>query len=81
MKPRDIKAIRAKAKMTRARFAIYLGVDLMSVAKWEWGKCKPRKGTDTLLRLIEAHPGVLKLLGRLQRVAREAATLRNLGGR
>jgi DNA-binding transcriptional regulator YiaG len=36
----------------------------MTVAKWEWGITKPEKAAETLLRLMESHPVVMKYLER-----------------
>lgn len=59
-----IKAIRKRAGLTRNKFSKLIGVCLMTVAKWEWGITKPEKTAETLLRLMESNPFVLKLLER-----------------
>jgi len=61
-----IRAIRKRARMTRARFAKLIGVCIMSLAKWEWGTYKPRRSAQKLLLLIEAHPETLTQLGNLR---------------
>jgi DNA-binding transcriptional regulator YiaG len=57
-----IRAIRKRAGLSRDKFSKLLGVHLMTVAKWEWGITKPEKAAETLLRLVESNPVVLKLL-------------------
>lgn len=57
-----IRAIRKRTGLTREKFSKLIGVCLMTVAKWEWGITKPEKAAETLLRLMESHPVVLKFL-------------------
>jgi len=57
-----IKKIRRRTGLTRDKFSKLIGVCLMTVAKWEWGITKPEKAAETLLRLMESHPVVLRLL-------------------
>ena len=50
----DVKAIRAALKLTQAALAIELGVDVMTVRRWEWKKARPsqlaRRQLERLLR-------------------------------
>ena len=50
----DIKTVRRKLGLTQEKFAQRLGVSLMTVRRWERGKCKPlpaiQKVIDRLLQ-------------------------------
>jgi DNA-binding transcriptional regulator YiaG len=53
----DVKAIRAALKLTQAALAIELGVDVMTVRRWEWKKARPsqlaRRQLERLQREIK----------------------------
>lgn len=54
--PVDVRAVRARTKLTRARFAERFGLDSRTVEQWEQGRRKPDKSSETYLRLIEKAP-------------------------
>ena len=54
--PSEIKAIRAKARMSQAVFARSFRLSLDTVKGWEQGKRKPDAAAANYLRLIQADP-------------------------
>ena len=54
--PVDVRAVRARTKLTRARFAERYGLDSRTVEQWEQGRRRPDKSSETYLRLIERAP-------------------------
>jgi len=54
--PVDVREVRARTKLTRARFAERFGLDSRTVEQWEQGRRKPDKSSETYLRLIEKAP-------------------------
>ena len=54
--PVDVRQVRSKTKLTRARFAERFGLDSRTVEQWEQGRRKPDKSSETYLRLIEKAP-------------------------
>lgn len=57
MTPKRIAALRKRLGMTGAEFAEYLGIDRITVWRWEAGKAKPGRFTvRELVRLEKALP-------------------------
>lgn len=54
--PVDVRALRARTKLTRARFAERYGLDSRTLEQWEQGRRRPDKSSETYLRLIEKAP-------------------------
>lgn len=54
--PVDVRELRARTKLTRARFAERYGLDTRTVEQWEQGRRRPDKSSETYLRLIEKAP-------------------------
>lgn len=52
---RDVKRIRAKAKVSQAVFAAYLNTSVSTVQKWEAGAKVPGGPAAKLLSLVEKH--------------------------
>src|SRR5262249_10037273 len=52
----DVRAIRAKAKMTKAQFARCFGIPVETLRHWERGDRKPRGAALVLLHVIERDP-------------------------
>src|SRR6266498_3674205 len=52
----DVRAIRAKIKVTQEEFASRFGLSLRTVQDWEQGRFEPDQASRTLLRLIERIP-------------------------
>lgn len=52
----DVKAIRAKLKVTQEEFASRYGLSLRTVQDWEQDRFDPDQASRTLLRLIERIP-------------------------
>lgn len=55
----DVKALRAKLKMSQAEFAGRYGLDLATLRNWEQHRTTPDSSAATLLRLIERDPVVV----------------------
>jgi putative transcriptional regulator len=53
LKPREIKAIREREKVSQSVFANYLNVTASLVSKWERGEKKPSGPSLKLLSLVE----------------------------
>lgn len=59
----DIKAIRAKVRMSQAEFARTFQLSLETIKGWEQNKRSPDAAATNYLRLIDADPeSVLRLL-------------------
>ena len=52
----DVKAIRAKFGLTRAKFALRFGLDARTLQEWEQRRRRPDRATRVLLRVIETEP-------------------------
>jgi len=64
--PVDVRAVRSRTKLTRARFAERFGLDMRTVEQWEQRRRRPDRGTETYLRLIDKAPEtVAELVARL----------------
>ncbi len=64
--PVDVRAVRARTHLTRARFAERFGLDPRTLEQWEQGRRRPDKSSETYLRLIETAPDqVAALVARL----------------
>lgn len=58
--PADIKAIRARVKMSQAAFARSFQLSLDTIKGWEQGKRKPDAAAANYLRMIRADPEHVK---------------------
>ncbi len=58
--PADIKAIRARVKMSQAVFARSFQLSLDTIKGWEQGKRKPDAAAANYLRMIRADPEHVK---------------------
>lgn len=62
----DIKAIRAKTKMSQAAFAKALHISAAAVKDWEQGRRSPEGPARTLLGMVDADPeAAIKLLAKI----------------
>jgi len=52
----DVKAIRAKTKLSQAKFAARLRVPVGTVRDWEQHRRSPDAPARTLLRMVDADP-------------------------
>lgn len=59
----DVAAIRKNLKLSQAKFAALLEVDLSTLQNWEQGRRKPRGPAEILLKVAARRPDImLKLL-------------------
>lgn len=56
MTAEDVRAIRAKTRLSRARFAERFGLDPRAVQDWEQGRRSPDRAARVLLLTIAKHP-------------------------
>lgn len=54
--PPDVRAIRARLKLTQPAFAKRFGLPVGTVRDWEQGRAVPDQAARVLLRVIEAAP-------------------------
>ena len=52
----DVRAIRARFKLTRAEFAAKFGLDPRALQEWEQRRRTPDRSTRILFRVIEKEP-------------------------
>lgn len=62
LSPKRIKAIRERANLTQAELEELLGVGSKVVVRWESGKVIQTSAADTLLRVLELDPDLVKTL-------------------
>jgi DNA-binding transcriptional regulator YiaG len=55
--PGYIRALREALGMTQAQLAERIGVDKMTVARWEWGKLRPRPAAVAALDRVRREAG------------------------
>ena len=61
VEPRSpIVRARLKAGLTQEQFAALLGVSKRTVEQWEQGRRKPSRAAQTLIKVAELHPEVLR---------------------
>lgn len=51
---------REKASLTQAEFAKLLGVSVRTLQDWEQGRREPNAAAQTLIKIAEKHPKVLR---------------------
>jgi putative transcriptional regulator len=56
---------RLVSKLPQTQFAELMGVSVRTLQEWEQGRRKPSKAAQTLLRVAELHPEVLRELAAL----------------
>lgn len=63
--PLDIKAVRAKTRLSQDRFARTYGMEVSALRDWEQGRRTPDRAAQTLITIIDRAPDVVaKLLAR-----------------
>src|SRR5438445_5282179 len=61
VEPRShIVRARLKSGLTQAQFAALLGVSRRTLEQWEQGRRKPSKAAQTLIKVAELNPEVLR---------------------
>jgi len=53
---------REKSRLTQAEFAKLLGVSVRTLQDWEQGRREPNAAAQTLIKVAEKHPKVLREL-------------------
>jgi putative zinc finger/helix-turn-helix YgiT family protein len=66
LSPERIVEIRQKLKLTQSDLESALGTGPKMVVRWESGKVIQSRGHDTMLRLLEREPSILKSLKQVQ---------------
>ena len=56
----DVRAIRKRFALSRAKFATRFGLDPRAIQDWEQGRRAPDRAARILLMVIEAQPGVVE---------------------
>jgi putative transcriptional regulator len=56
----DVKAIRAKHKMSQQEFAMMLGISVKTLRNWEQGRRKPEGAARVLLLVAAKHPEAIR---------------------
>lgn len=56
----DIKAIRAKTKLTQPKFAEAFHLDVSALRDWEQGRRQPERAAQVLLELIDREPDTVQ---------------------
>ena len=60
--PLDIKAIRARTKLSQDRFAKTYGIEVTALRDWEQGRRQPDRAAQTLITIIGKAPDVVAKL-------------------
>ena len=58
--PPDVRAIRARLKLTQPAFAKRFGLPVGTVRDWEQGRAAPDQAARVLLRVIETDPAAVE---------------------
>jgi putative transcriptional regulator len=58
--PVDVKALRARLKMSQDRFARAFGLPKRTVQDWEQGRRQPEGAARVLLKVIEREPDAVR---------------------
>ena len=59
---RPVAAAREKVGLSQAQFAKLLGISVRTLQEWEQGRRRPSGAAETLIRVAERHPEVLREL-------------------
>src|SRR3989337_1505798 len=51
---------REKPDLSQSQFAALLGVSVRTLQEWEQGRREPSAAAQTLIKIAELHPGVLR---------------------
>lgn len=51
---------RQRTGLSQSNFARAIGIGLSTLRNWEQGSVKPKGTAETLLRIIEQHPEILR---------------------
>ena len=65
MTAKDVQAVRAKLRVSQPVFARQLRTEPRTVANWEQGVSTPNAQATILLKLVERHPELIKVIAEL----------------
>lgn len=57
--PVDVKAVRAKTKLSQTKFAETYGLNVKALKEWEQGRRLPDRSAQTLFTIIDREPQVI----------------------
>jgi putative transcriptional regulator len=60
--PLDIKAVRAKTKLSQDAFARTYGIEVAALRDWEQGRRTPDRAAQTLITIIDKAPDMVASL-------------------
>jgi putative transcriptional regulator len=72
----DVAALRARFKLSQAKFAKLLGISVDTLQNWEQGRRRPEGPAKVLLRVVATYPEALLTIqrrGRRKRRSRQGA--------
>jgi putative transcriptional regulator len=60
VQPNEVARARAKSGLSQARFAQALGISKRTLQEWEQGRRAPSGAAQTLIRIANRHPNVVR---------------------
>jgi len=60
IEPNEVARARAKSGLSQARFAEALGISKRTLQEWEQGRRSPSGAAQTLIRIADRHPAVVR---------------------
>jgi putative transcriptional regulator len=68
----DVAALRARFKLSQAKFAKLLGISVDTLQNWEQGRRRPEGPAKVLLRVVATHPEALLMKRKPARTKRRS---------
>ena len=60
--PKELMRVRARLKLSRALFAVYLRTNVRTLENWEQGRAKPNAQAALLINLVKQYPDTVQRL-------------------